>query len=89
MKTKQIALAFIAGLTMPVAAQAHAKPGHVTRTELRHDVRQVREEKRDLKEELRERDWRGAKEERRELGKAKHELKQDTRRFHRQHNRGR
>lgn len=89
MKTKLIALAIIAGLTMPVAAQAHAKPGHVTRAELRHDVRQVREEKRDLKEELRERDWRGTKEERRELGKAKRELKQDTRRFHRQHHRGR
>ncbi len=88
MKTKLIALAVIAGLTMPAAAQAHARPGHVTRAELRHDVKQVREEKRDLKEERREHDWRGVKEERRELGKAKRELKQDTRRFHRQHHRG-
>jgi hypothetical protein len=88
MKTKLIALAIVAGLTMPVAAQAHAGPGHVTRAELRHDVKQVREEKRDLKEEVRERDWRGVKEERRELGKAKRELKQDTRRFYRQHHRG-
>lgn len=87
MKTKLIALAVIAGLTMPVAAQAQAAPGHVTRAELRHDVKQVRAEKRDLKEERRQHDWRGVKEERRELGKAKRELKQDTRRFHRQHNR--
>jgi hypothetical protein len=34
-------LAVVAGLTMPVAAQAHAGPGHVTRAELRHDVKQV------------------------------------------------
>ena len=88
MNTKLIAFAMIAGLTMPTAAQAHARPDHVTRAELRHDVKQVREEKRDLKEERRERDWRGVKEERRELGKAKRELKQDTRRFHRQHHRG-
>ncbi|HCF24353.1 MULTISPECIES: hypothetical protein [unclassified Novosphingobium] len=49
MNTKLIALALIAGLTLPAAAQAR-----VTRAELRHDVHQVREEKRDLKEERRE-----------------------------------
>ncbi|MBN8501430.1 MAG: hypothetical protein J0M19_09805 [Sphingomonadales bacterium] len=80
MKTKLIAIALGAGLLLPTAVQAR-----VTRGELRHDVHQVREEKRDLREERREHDWRGVREERRELGKAKRELKRDTYRFHRQH----
>lgn len=82
MKTKLIALALVAGLTMPAVAQAR-----VTRAELRHDVKQVREERRDLKQDLRERDWRGAREERRELGQAKRELKRDSLRFHHQQHR--
>lgn len=82
MKTKLIALALVAGISLPAAAQAR-----VTRAELRHDVKQVREEKRDLKEERRERDWSGVKEERRELKRAKGELRRDSFRFHHQHNR--
>lgn len=84
MNTKLIALALVTGLTLPAAAQAH-----VTRGELRHDVKQVREEMHDLKEERRERDWRGVKEERRELKRAKGELRRDSYRFHRQHGRRR
>jgi hypothetical protein len=80
MNTKLIAAALIAGLALPAAAQAH-----VTRGELRHDVRQVREERRDVKEERREHDWRGVREERRELNRAKGELRRDSKRFHRQH----
>ncbi len=79
MNTKLIALALVAGLTLPAAAQAR-----VTRAELRHDVHQVREEKRDLKEERREHDWKGVKEERRELKRAKGELRRDTHRFYHQ-----
>lgn len=79
MNTKLIALALIAGLTLPAAAQAR-----VTRAELRHDVHQVREEKRDLKEERREHDWQGVREERRELKRAKGELRRDSHRFHHQ-----
>lgn len=82
MNTKLIALALVAGLTVPSVASAH-----VTRGELRHDVRQVREEKRDVKEERRERDWEGVREKRRELGQAKRELKRDSIKFHRQHRR--
>jgi hypothetical protein len=73
----------VAGLALPGMAQAR-----VTRGELRHDVHQVREQKRDLREELRERDRKGIREEKHELNRAKHELRQDTRRFHRQHHRG-
>lgn len=73
----------VAGLALPGVAQAK-----VTRAELRHDVHQVREERRDLREELRERDRAGIREEKRELDRAKRELRQDTRRFHRQHHRG-
>ncbi|MFM5947887.1 MAG: hypothetical protein ACKOPM_01460 [Novosphingobium sp.] len=82
MNTKLIALALVAGLTIPAAAQAH-----VTRPELRHDLHQVREEKRDLKEERRERDWHGVKEERRELKRAKGELRRDSHRYYHQHRR--
>lgn len=73
----------VTGLALPGIAQAH-----VTRAELRHDVRQVHEEKRDLREERREHDRQGIREEKRELHRAKSELRQDARHFHRQHHRG-
>lgn len=79
MKTKLVAFALIAGLSLPAAAQAH-----VTRAELRHDVQRVQEERRDVREERREHDRAGVREERRELKRAKVELQRDTRRFHRQ-----
>ncbi len=80
MNTKLIALALIAGLSLPAAAQAR-----VTRSELRHAVHRVHEQRRDLREERREHDRAGMREERRELHRATTELKRDTRRFHRQH----
>jgi len=80
MNTKLIALALIAGLSLPAAAQAR-----VTRAELRHDVHRVKEERRDVREEVREHDRAGVREERRELKRAKGELRRDSRRFHRQH----
>lgn len=80
MNTKLIALALIAGLSLPAAAQAR-----VTRAELRHDVHRVNEERRDVREERREHDRAGVREERRELKRAKNELHRDARRYHRQH----
>ena len=80
MNLKLIALALAAGLTLPAAAQAH-----VTRADLRHDVHQVREQKRDLKDERQERDWRGVRAERHDLKQAKGELRRDSHRFFRQH----
>lgn len=82
MKIKLIALALAAGLTLPVAAQAH-----VTRGELHRDVQHVRSERHELKDERREHDWRGVRAERRDLKHARGELRRDSHRFVRQHRR--
>lgn len=82
MNTKLIAFALIAVFSLPAAAQAR-----VTRAELRHDVHRVKEDRRDLREEVREHDRAGIREESRELKRAGAELKRDTRRFYRQHRR--
>ncbi|WP_088310810.1 hypothetical protein [Novosphingobium sp. B 225] len=78
MKAKLIALAIVGGLTLPVAAQAHT-----TRAELRRDHAAVQHEKRQLHRAVANKNWHRAKVERRELARAKHELREDRRDFRR------
>lgn len=84
MKRMIVAGLALAALTMPGLAQAK-----VTRGELHRDAREVRQERHDLHKELRQHDLRGARDERRELRDAKHDLRHDKRAFKRQHHRGR
>ena len=80
MNAKLIALALAAGLALPAAAQAHT-----TRAELRHDRAVVKHEKRELHRAAANGNWHRAKQERRELGRAKQELREDRRDFRRTH----
>ncbi|MCC6925621.1 hypothetical protein [Novosphingobium sp.] len=82
MNRKLIAIAIVAGLALPGVAQART-----TRAELRRDVAAVHHEQRDLRQELRQHDWRDARQERRELSRAKQELREDSRAYWRQHHR--
>lgn len=65
----------------PVSAVAGDRD-HVSRHELRHDQRRIVHERRDVREAMREGDWREVREERRELGHAKREYRQDRRDWH-------
>ncbi len=81
MKAKLIALAIVGGLTLPAAAAQ----AHTTRAELRRDHAAVKHEKRQLHRAVANKNWQRAKVERRELGRAKHELREDRRDFRRTH----
>lgn len=80
MNRKLIASLILVGLALPGVAQAK-----VTRAELRRDVHEVKQERRDVRHELHQRDLHGVKQERRELRDAKHDLRHDKRAFRRQH----
>ena len=74
-----------AGLALPAAAQAHSPRGHVTRAELRHDVRDVHQERHDVARAYHSGNPARIKAEQRELRGAKRELREDSRAYHRQH----
>jgi DNA-binding LytR/AlgR family response regulator len=71
-----------AALALPAAAQAK-----VTRAELRHDVRDVHQERHDVARAVQSGNQHRIKAERRELRGAKRELREDTRAFVRKHRR--
>lgn len=74
MNTKLVALALVAGLALPSAAQAGT-----TRAELRRDVRDVHQERHDLARAYHAGNPARIKAERRELRGAKQELREDVR----------
>lgn len=74
MKTLLIAAAVTLGLAAPVAAEAK-----VTRHELRHDLRDVHQERHDVKRALHSGNPARIKAEKRELRGAKQELREDSR----------
>ena len=80
MKKHLVALTLIAGLALTAAAQAHT-----TRGELRRDHAAIQHEKRELHRARAHNNWKKAHEERRDLAKAKHELREDRRDFRRTH----
>lgn len=80
MKKQLVALALIAGLALPGLAQAHT-----TRSELRRDHAAIRHEKRELHRARVHHNWKKAHAERRDLARAKHELREDRRDFRRTH----
>lgn len=80
MKTLLIAAAVTLGLAAPVAAEAK-----VTRHELRHDVRDVHQERHDVKRALQSGNPARIQAEKRELRGAKQELREDSREAIRQH----
>lgn len=82
MNTKLIALALVAGLALPASAQART-----TRAELRHDVRDVHQERHDLARAVHSGSPARIKAERRELHGARQELREDTRDFYRERRR--
>lgn len=77
-----LAAAAGAALALPGLAQAHT-----TRAELRHDVRAVHQEHRELARARAHQNPRAVHEERRELKSAKRELHEDARDFRRTHHR--
>lgn len=81
MKIKIIAALVIAGFT-PTLAQAHSY-GNTTRGELRRDVRDIREERREYQHALRYGSKTRIREERREFKDAKREYREDLRAWRR------
>lgn len=79
-KSPILLAAIAASLAVPAAAEAK-----VTRAELRHDVRDVHQERHDVARAVHSGNQHRIKAERRELRGAKQELREDTRAFVRKH----
>lgn len=79
MNCKLLGALIVAGLALPGIAQAHT-----TRAELRRDHAAVKHERHQLHRAVAHHNWQRAKVERRELARAKHELREDRRDYRRQ-----
>lgn len=80
MNRKLLGILIVAGLALPGVAQAHT-----TRAELHRDRVAVKHERHQLHRAAAHHNWQRAKVERRDLARAKHELREDRRDYRRQH----